>query len=106
SLLLAALGAGRLDLLELAMQDRLHQPYRLRLFPWMDAVAAAGRGAGALGCVLSGAGPSMLAVVRPGGGGAVARAMEVALRAGGIAGRAINLPVDVGGAAWERLPET
>jgi homoserine kinase len=106
SLLLAALGAGRIDLLELAMQDRLHQPYRLRLFPWMDAVAAAGRGAGALGCVLSGAGPSMLAVVRPGGGEAVARAMEEALRAAGIAGRALNLPVDVGGAAWERLPET
>jgi homoserine kinase len=106
SLLLAALGAGRADLLELAMQDRLHQPYRLRLFPWMDAVAAAGRGAGALGCALSGAGPSMLAAVRPRGGESVARAMEEALRAAGIAGRALHLPVDPGGAVWERLPET
>jgi homoserine kinase len=106
SLLLAALGAGRVDLLELAMQDRLHQPYRRRLFPWMDAVAAAGRGAGALGCVLSGAGPSMLAAVRPRGGESVARAMEEALRAAGVAGRALHLPVDAGGAQWERLPET
>jgi homoserine kinase len=106
SLLLAALAAGRVDLLELAMQDRLHQPYRLRLFPWMDAVAAAGRGAGALGCVLSGAGPSMLAAVRPRGGEAVARAMEEALRGAGLAGRALHLPVDMGGAQWERLPET
>jgi len=106
SLLLAALGAGRADLLELAMQDRLHQPYRLRLFPWMDAVAAAGRGAGALGCALSGAGPSMLAAVRPRGGESVARAMEEALRAAGIAGRALHLPVDPGGAVWERLPQT
>jgi len=106
SLLLAALGAGRADLLELAMQDRLHQPYRLRLFPWMDAVAAAGRGAGALGCALSGAGPSMLAAVRPRGGESVARAMEEALRAAGIAGRALHLAVDPGGAVWERLPET
>ncbi len=106
SLLLAALGTGRTDLLELAMQDRLHQPYRVRLFPWMDAVAAAGRGAGALGCVLSGAGPSMLAAVRPRGGESVARAMEEALRAAGIAGRALHLPVDPGGAVWERLPET
>ena len=106
SLLLAALGAGRVDLLELAMQDRLHQPYRLRLFPWMDAVAAAGRGAGALGCALSGAGPSMLAAVRPRGGESVARAMEEALRAAGIAGRALHLPVDPGGAVWERLPQT
>jgi homoserine kinase len=72
----------------------------------MDAVATAARRAGALGSVLSGAGPSMLAVVRPGGGEAVARAMEEALRAAGIAGRALNLPVDVGGARWERLPET
>jgi homoserine kinase len=106
SLLLAAFGAGRTDLLELAMQDRLHQPYRRRLFPWMDAVASAGRGAGALGCVLSGAGPSLLAAVRPRGGEPVARAMEEALRAAGIAGRALHLPVDPRGAAWERLPET
>jgi homoserine kinase len=106
SLLLAALGAGRADLLDLAMQDRLHQPYRRRPFPWMDAVAAAGRGAGALGCVLSGAGPSMLAAVRPRGGESVARAMEEALRTAGIAGRALHLPVDPGGAVWERLPET
>ena len=105
SLLLAALGAGRPDLLDLAMQDRLHQPYRQRLFPWMETVAAAGRRAGALGCVLSGAGPSMLAAVR-GRGDDVARAMERALREAGIAGRALSLPVDAVGATWERLPET
>src|SRR5580765_2061821 len=105
SLLLAALGAGRIDLLELAMQDRLHQPYRRRLFPWMDAVAAAGRRAGALGCVLSGAGPAMLAAVR-GRGDDVARALERALREAGIEGRALSLPVDAAGATWERLPET
>ncbi|MGH7417806.1 MAG: homoserine kinase, partial [Candidatus Rokuibacteriota bacterium] len=106
SLLLAALGAGRPDLLELAMQDRLHQPYRRRLFPWMDAVAAAARRAGALGCVLSGAGPAMLAATRGGGGDQVAPAMEEALRGAGIAGRALHLPVDVAGATWEKLPQT
>jgi len=106
SLLLAALGAGRVDLLGLAMQDRLHQPYRRRLFPWMDAVAAAGRGAGALGCVLSGAGPSMLAAVRPGGGESVARAMEEALRAAGVAGRAIYRAVAACGANRKPPPET
>lgn len=106
SLFLAALAAGRAELLALAMQDRLHQPYRLRLFPWMDAVAAAGRAAGALGCVLSGAGPAMLAAVRPRGGESVARAMEQALRGAGIAGRSLHLPVDASGATWERLPQT
>ncbi|MGH7368652.1 MAG: homoserine kinase [Candidatus Rokuibacteriota bacterium] len=105
SLLLAALGAGRADLLDLAMQDRLHQPYRRRLFPWMEAVAVAGRRAGALGCVLSGAGPSMLAAVR-GSGADVARAMEQALWGAGIGGRGLGLAVDAAGATWERLPET
>lgn len=106
SLLLAALATGRTDLLDQAMQDRLHQPYRQRLFPWMEAIAAAGRRAGGLGCVLSGAGPSMLAAVRQGGGRAVAEAMERALRDVGIAGRAMPLPVDPVGATWERVSET
>jgi homoserine kinase len=106
SLLLAALATGRADLLDQAMQDRLHQPYRQRLFPWMEAIAAAGRRAGGLGCVLSGAGPSMLAAVRPHDGRAVAEAMERALRDAGIAGRAMVLPVDPVGATWERVSET
>ena len=106
SLLLAALGAGRADLLDLAMQDRLHQPYRRRLFPWMEEVAAAGRRAGALGCVLSGAGPCLLAAVPARGGQVVAAAMAEALRAAGIPGQALHLPVDPRGATWERLPQT
>jgi homoserine kinase len=106
SLLLAALATGRADLLDQAMQDRLHQPYRQRLFPWMEAIGTAGRRAGGLGCVLSGAGPSMLAAVRQGDGRAVAEAMERALRDAGIAGRAMVLPVDPVGATWERVSET
>jgi homoserine kinase len=106
SLLLVALATGRADLLDLAMQDRLHQPYRERLFPWMEAVATAGRRAGALGCVLSGAGPAMLAAARGREGERVARAMEQALRGAGIGGRALGLAVDGAGATWERLPET
>ncbi len=102
SLLLAALGAGRSDLLDPAMRDRLHQPYRLRLFPWMTAVEAAAREAGALGCALSGAGSAILAVVR-GSSEAVARAMESALHAAGVRGRALSLAVDTAGATWERL---
>jgi homoserine kinase len=102
SLLLAALGAGRLDLLPAALDDRLHQPARWRLFPWLPAAVAAARTAGALGCVLSGAGPSLLAAVE-GGGESVARAMETALRAEGGAGRAVALAVDAKGATSERV---
>lgn len=97
ALLLAALQSGRLDLLGAALDDRLHQPHRLRLFPWMPAVAEAARSAGALGCVLSGAGPSLLAAVDA-DGGAVAHAMEGALAAAGLRGRARAFAVDTAGA--------
>ncbi|HVG78142.1 MAG: homoserine kinase [Candidatus Rokuibacteriota bacterium] len=102
SLLLAGLQTGRLDVLEGALDDRLHQPYRLRLFPWMPAVADAARRAGALGCVLSGAGPSLLAAVTD-EAEAVARAMEAALRTAGIEGRASALAVDTEGAVSRLL---
>jgi homoserine kinase len=97
ALLLASLQAGRSDTLGAALDDRLHQPYRLKLFPWLPDVAAAARAAGALGCVLSGAGPALLAVVS-GDGGAVARAMESTLRKAGVEGVARAFDVDAAGA--------
>jgi homoserine kinase len=63
SLLVAALAAGRLDLLGFAMQDRLHQPYRAALIPGMAKILAEAPEHGALGAALSGAGPTMLAFV-------------------------------------------
>ncbi len=102
-LLLAALASGRVDVLGAAMEDRLHQPQRQTLFPWMDAVRQAALEAGALGCVLSGAGPSLLAAVR-GVGQPVAGAMERALASAGVAGRAHSLPVDTVGATWNVRP--
>jgi homoserine kinase len=103
ALLLAGLQAGRPDAIATALDDRLHQPYRLKLFPWMPAVADAARTAGALGCVLSGAGPSLLAVVA-GDGDAVARAMERALGQAGIVGAARGYAVDTTGAVATREP--
>ena len=97
ALLLAGLQTGRHSALAQALEDRLHQPYRTRLFPWMPDVVAAARRAGALGCVLSGAGPSLLAVVA-GDGMGVARAMEAALAEAGIAGTARAFDVDTAGA--------
>jgi homoserine kinase len=102
ALLLASLQAARPAALRTALEDRLHQPYRLKLFPWMPEVAAAARAAGALGCVLSGAGPSLLAVVA-GDGGAVARAMEAALRKAGVQGTARVFDVDAAGATSRLL---
>jgi homoserine kinase len=108
ALLLAALQAGRPDVLGTALDDRLHQPYRLRLFPWMPSVADAARKAGALGCVLSGAGPALLAVVAGAEekGAAVARAMEEALTRAHLRGTARTLAVDREGAVSAIVDDT
>jgi homoserine kinase len=62
SLLVAALSGGRADLLDEATRDRLHQPYRLELFPASRQLMDAARTAGALATCTSGAGPSVLAL--------------------------------------------
>jgi homoserine kinase len=65
---LASLIAGLLQnddtLIRLGLHDLLHQPARARLIPGMSAVIDAACEAGALGAVLSGAGPSLLALSR------------------------------------------
>jgi homoserine kinase len=63
ALLVAALAQGRVDLLAVATQDRLHQPYRASLVPGLRSVFQAALDAGAKGVALSGAGPSVLAFV-------------------------------------------
>ncbi len=60
-LLVAALQAGRLDLLPDALDDRLHQPYRGPLLPGLAEVLAGGRRPGLLGVTLSGSGSTVLA---------------------------------------------
>lgn len=61
AMLLAALIRKRYELLGMAMEDRLHQPYRRRLVKGMEVVFEEALRAGALGVSLSGAGPSILA---------------------------------------------
>ena len=62
ALLGAALAAGRIDLLGAAMRDRLHQPYRAALIPGLEEMLALDDPA-VVGVALSGAGPSVLALV-------------------------------------------
>jgi homoserine kinase len=63
SLLIAALANGRLDLIQCAMADRLHQPYRASLVAGLDVVLQNATEHGALGAALSGAGPTAIAFV-------------------------------------------
>jgi homoserine kinase len=62
--------------LDMALEDRLHQPHRLPLFPWVEEVIAAAREAGAYGAALAGAGPSVFALCDRRLGEDVALAME------------------------------
>ena len=83
ALLMAALSHGRLDLLDVATRDRLHQPARGQLFTAMDDVFRAAREAGAFCAYLSGGGSAILALTK-GGEEQVAQAMMKAAQAGGF----------------------
>jgi homoserine kinase len=64
SLLVAAFALGRGELLRVAMQDRLHQPYRMEVCPLLPLLLPLMGGLpGVLGVALSGAGPGVLVVV-------------------------------------------
>lgn len=63
SLLVAALCSGRYDVIRHAMKDALHQPYRASLIPGMKTILDKATDYGALGVALSGAGPTLLALV-------------------------------------------
>jgi homoserine kinase len=97
ALLMAAFSTGQLGLLATAMDDRIHQPYRERLFPALRPLIAAACDAGAHGACLSGGGSSILALVTE-HAEAVQRAMEAAARAHGIAGRGLLAEISAEGA--------
>jgi len=60
--LVTALQRGDFTMLNTAMEDRLHQPFRATLIPGLKKVLAAAKLAGAKGVTISGAGPSVLAL--------------------------------------------
>ncbi len=60
--LVAALYRGDLELLGRSLQDVVAEPVRSVLIPGFDAVKAAALNAGALGCSISGSGPSLFAL--------------------------------------------
>ncbi len=61
-LLVQAIACGNGDWLKEALVDRLHQPYRTALIPGWEQVHTAAITARAWGLVVSGAGPSLLAL--------------------------------------------
>lgn len=61
-LLVRGLETGNPSWLQAALQDRIHQPYRQALIPGYATVQSAAIAAGAHGLVISGAGPTLLAL--------------------------------------------
>lgn len=88
ALLVAALAQGRWDLLDVATQDRLHQPVRAEIFPPLHDIFAAAKEAGAHAAYLSGAG-STVAALAVDGEERIARLMQQAAIARGYSGRTL-----------------
>ncbi|HUV16279.1 MAG TPA: homoserine kinase [Pelolinea sp.] len=61
AMLIDSFSRGDFQFLKTAMEDRIHQPYRLELIPGAEEAMQAAIGAGADGVAISGAGPSIIA---------------------------------------------
>jgi homoserine kinase len=57
----AELAAGRVEALATLTVDRLHEPYRAKVFPQLPRLVEAAREAGAIGACLSGSGSTVIA---------------------------------------------
>lgn len=61
ALFVASMCQNDMSLLEYALKDRLHQPYRSKFIPGMKKVFTAAKKAGAIGCFISGSGSTLMA---------------------------------------------
>ncbi len=97
-LLLQGLETGRADWLSAALQDRIHQPYRQQLIRGYEAVQKGAIAAGAYGMVISGAGPTLLALSHQDQAVAVEAAMAIAWAEEGVSLTTQVLQLDTAGA--------
>ncbi len=62
-MLIQAINTKDAELMKMALQDRLHQPYRMKLVPGLDKIMDnLKHEENVLGCVLSGAGPAIIVI--------------------------------------------
>ena len=100
-LLLGALATGNYELLRVAMQDKLHQPYRSHLIPGLEDVIEAAHETGAYGASLSGSGPTVIAFAPEEPAEEISDAMQAAFEAKDVETKAWVLDVDLSGARVE-----
>jgi homoserine kinase len=95
ALLATAIMTSDAGLLRRAMEDRLHQPYRLPRLPGAETLITDAYAHGAAGAALSGAGPSVLAICDS---PATAHSVEKSWNGAGLPGMATRLRFDTAGA--------
>ncbi len=103
ALLAAALASGQTHVLRVASGDRIHQPYRAPLVPGFEEMLGF-EFPGLLAIALSGAGPSVLALVDR-GGPAIGDAMRAAFAREGIESDVFELGITGRGATVTSLGE-
>jgi homoserine kinase len=100
-LLVRGLETGNGEWLRGALQDRIHQPYRQTLIPGYGAVQQAAIAAGAYGLVISGAGPTLLALAKGNRAESIRAEIAAAWANEGIAATVKVLQIDHQGARTE-----
>jgi homoserine kinase len=99
--LVLGLERGDGSLLRAAMVDRVAEPYRIPLYPGYAPAREAALAAGAFGVAVSGAGPTLLAIVPEGCEAAVGRAVLAAYEEQGASAQLHVAGVDPEGARLE-----
>ncbi len=97
ALLTQALSKGNAQWLQTALQDRLHQPYRESLIIGIKDVEKAAIACGAYGMVISGAGPTLLALGHPKNINAIAKGMVLAWQGANVISTTKILSIASGG---------
>ncbi|MGB5332080.1 MAG: homoserine kinase [Woeseiaceae bacterium] len=98
---IAACAASDIDLIKKTLRDVVIEPQRSQAVPCFDAVTEAAKRSGALGCSLSGSGPSMFALCVESEARNIASAMEHACRQQGIGCQSWVSPMTAPGAHLE-----
>ncbi|HCR43101.1 MAG TPA: homoserine kinase [Ruminococcaceae bacterium] len=100
ALMVASLFSGRLENLRVAVQDKIHQPYRSGLIKNLDDVFRISYEMGSLGTYISGAGPTVVSLIKAEDAGLFSKYAPGRLKSKGANGWRIEiLSTDSQGAA-------
>lgn len=97
-LLIRGLETNNVSWLRTALEDKLHQPYRQQLITGYEEVRTAALNGGAYGMVISGAGPTLLALTNPERVEQVIQSLKSTWKTMGVESQVQSLAIDPHGA--------